>query len=268
MLSLSSGYTPLNTLIFSVIGILIYLFPVNFYLTKLRKINIDFEFVKCVVLFAVIGGFLRLLSQDYSSIGGLIKTSSNPLTVGFYFQYPYMFILLGFLFLLSFELSLFLSRQLWSTSRNYYKILKIIALSILLPLLVYSFACMTLPIAFLLILLGSFLVFFIVKFVSGKLLKDKTSQITVFSQVLDGTATFSAITFFQGVFREEHVLPGYLLAVNPLLFLVVKVVIVLLFVYTVDKLVKKEERRYYKLFVVVLGLVTGVRDLLTIATLG
>jgi len=77
------GYTIYNTILFSLIGIFVYFFIVYPYLLW-RKIKIDFEFIKCVLLFIGVGAILRLFSQDYSAIGGIITPSTSVLSFSFY----------------------------------------------------------------------------------------------------------------------------------------------------------------------------------------
>ncbi|MFA5640833.1 MAG: DUF63 family protein [archaeon] len=262
------GYTIFNTILFSIIGIIVYFFIVYPYLLW-RKVEIDFEFIKAVLLFVGIGSIIRLFSQSYSSIGGIINLSNNPLSFNFYFQFPQMFILLALSFLVFFEISLELSKKL---KYSYSKILQVIGLVIFIPLLLYVLFNIKYLIIFLLILIITVLILFLLiklfKLLKLKLLNSKINRLVLISQILDGVATFFAITFFKDIFAEQHVVSFFILSINPILFVVIKIIISLLVIFLIDKFVKNSsENNYYKLFIIIIGLVTGLRDLFTIALL-
>ncbi|MCK9293389.1 DUF63 family protein [archaeon] len=262
------GYTIFNTILFSIIGIIVYFFIVYPYLLW-RKVEIDFEFIKAVLLFVGIGSIIRLFSQSYSSIGGIINLSNNPLSFNFYFQFPQMFILLALSFLVFFEISLELSKKL---KYSYFKILQVIGLVIFIPLLLYVLFNIKYLIIFLLILIITVLILFLLiklfKLLKLKLLNSKINRLVLISQILDGVATFFAITFFKDIFAEQHVVSFFILSINPILFVVIKIIISLLVIFLIDKFVKNSsENNYYKLFIIIIGLVTGLRDLFTIALL-
>ena len=262
------GYTIFNTILFSIIGIIVYFFIVYPYLLW-RKVEIDFEFIKAVLLFVGIGSIIRLFSQSYSSIGGIINLSNNPLSFNFYFQFPQMFILLALSFLVFFEISLELSKKL---KYSYFKILQVIGLVIFIPLLLYVLFNIKYLIIFLLILIITVLILFLLiklfKLLKLKLLNSKINRLVLISQILDGVATFFAITFFKDIFAEQHVVSFFILSINPILFVVIKIIISLLVIFLIDKFVKNSsENNYYKLFIIIIGLTTGLRDLFTIALL-
>jgi len=263
-----NSYNIYNTLLFSVIGIIFYFFIVWNYLLW-RKVKVDFEFIKSVFIFIVIGSILRLFSQTYTSVGGIINLSNNPLSLGFYFQFPWMFILLALSFLICFEVSLYLSK---SFNCSYNRILQIIGLIILIPLLFLIIININYWLFFLGIIFSSLILLclfvFIFKFIKNKLLNSKINKLVLLSQILDGVSTFVAIVFFKNIFSEQHVVSSFVLSINPILFILIKIILSLLVVYLIDRFIKnKFERNYYKLFVIIIGFITGLRDLFTIALL-
>ena len=262
------GYNIYNTILFSVIGIAIYFFIVYPYLLW-RKVKVDFEFIKAVLLFIGIGAIVRLFSQDYSAIGGLIQHSTNALSLNFYFQFPQMFILLALAFLIFFEVSLYLSKEV---NKPYYKILQLIGLIIFIPLLLYALINITYWNFFILVILFTIVILYLVigifKLFKSKLLKPKVNKLVLTSQILDGIATFTAITFLGTRLAEQHVLSSLILSVTPILFIIIKIIFSLFLIWLIDRLVENQsESNYFKLFIIIIGFLTGLRDLLTIALL-
>ncbi|MDD2478182.1 MAG: DUF63 family protein [Candidatus ainarchaeum sp.] len=265
---LEKGYTIFNTVLFSVIGIVVYFFVVYPYLLW-RKVKIDFEFIKSVLLFVGIGSIVRLFSQDYLTISKLINVSSNPLSFNFYFQFPQLFILLALSFLIFFEVSLELSKRY---NYSYSKILQTIGLVIFIPFLLYVLINIKYLFFFIAIIVFTFLILFLLiklfKIFKLKILNSKINRLVLLSQILDGVATFFAISFFKDIFTEQHVVSFFILSINPILFVIIKIIISLLLIFLIDKFVtNSSENNYYKLFIIIIGLITGLRDLFTIALL-
>ena len=264
----NGGYTILNSILYSVIGIFLYFFVAYPYLL-LRKIKINLRLILSILIFVGIGGILRIFSQTNTTIGKIIISSNNPLSLCFYFQFPQLFLLLGVLFIIFLEASLYLSKRF---KINYNKILNYFSLGLFIPLLLFvliniNYWLFFLGIIFSVIII-SYLVYFILKLFKSKLLTSKVSKLVLLSQTLDGIVTFTSITFFKNQLIEQHPLSSWIISINPLLYVVIKILFSLFLIWVIDVLVKKEyENNYFKLFIIIIGFTTGFRDLLTLSLL-
>ncbi|VVB67117.1 Uncharacterised protein [Candidatus Norongarragalina meridionalis] len=87
-------------------------------------------------------------------------------------------------------------------------------------------------------------------------------KLVVFSQSLDGAASFLGIQF--GNYFEQHLVGGLIMGMSPIFFFLVKAA----FGFAVVELLrneKEEERNYIMLLIMIFGLAPGLRDLLRIA---
>jgi len=244
---LENGYNFLNTLTYSIIGLMVYFFVVYPYLL-FRKIKINFYFVLSVFVFVVIGSLIISLS------------------LGFYFYYPHLFLFLGLFFLIFLELSLFFAKRSVFSSE---KILLSLGLFFLLPLVLLFFINLQ-NFYFLLILLISFILFIFVYYLfvlfKSNFLKNKISSIALFSQILDASTTFFSVVFIKGNFVEKHLLSNILISLSPYLFLSLKIIFCLLLLFLIDKYIKEKNlNNYFKLFIIILGFSTGLRNLFLIS---
>jgi len=259
---LENGYNLINTFTYSIVGVLVY-FLVYPYLL-FRKININFKFILSVFNFVVIGSILRMLSFSFISFIGYIPSSNNPFSLGFYLHYPNLFLFLGVLFLIFFELSLFLEKR---TSFSFENILLVSSFVLLFPLLLLIVINMVnyfliVKILFFASLL--FMVFYV--FFKKKLLKTKVNQFAFFSQVLDSFVTFYFISFMPGKFSEIHFLSNFLVSLNPLLFIIVKIFLCIFILYLIDKMVLNPSlNNYFKLFIIIIGFSTALRNIFMIS---
>jgi len=264
----NGGYTILNSILYSIIGIFIYFFVAYPYLL-LRKIKIDFKFILSVLIFVGIGGILRIFSQGGTTIGKIIISSNNPLSICYYFQFPQLFLLLGVLFIIFLETSLYLSKRF---KTNYNKILQFLSLGLFIPLLLFVLIKINHWFIFLAIIFSVIVIFYLVyylfKLFKSNLLVSKVSKLVLLSQTLDGIVTFTSIVFFKNQLIEQHPLSSWILAINPVLYVVIKILFSLFLIWIIDILVKKEfENNYFKLFIIIIGFTTGFRDLLTLSLL-
>ncbi|MBW6451130.1 MAG: DUF63 family protein [DPANN group archaeon] len=96
-----------------------------------------------------------------------------------------------------------------------------------------------------------------------KLLTD-INVIVLMSQLFDATATFVGINYFG--FVEKHVLPLFLINIfGPAIMFPLKISVVLVALYFIDLYSDtEEEKKFFKLVIFTLGLITGLRDLLQI----
>jgi uncharacterized membrane protein len=97
----------------------------------------------------------------------------------------------------------------------------------------------------------------------SKLLAGANSHVLA-GHVLDACASFTAISVVGG-FTEQHVVPSALFSALPVwAFIPIKIFIVLLALYVIDREAKAEWNWMLKFTVLVLGMGPGVRDALTV----
>jgi uncharacterized membrane protein len=94
--------------------------------------------------------------------------------------------------------------------------------------------------------------------------------LAIFSQILDGAATWVAIDFFSHesvAYGEQHVIPNFIVSLFPSLgfftFFLLKTILVVVFIKMLQKEKEKEEI-FYDLFlcaIIIMGLAPGIRDL-------
>jgi len=257
-----NGYNLINTTVYVFIVFISYILFYKILKRYFPKVEIDEHFICSVLIFVLLGSTLRLLEQNYTSVW-LVKSSWTPLELGFYFHTPGWLILLAVVFIFSFFISLWLEKI---TGINYYKSLQGIGLFLSLPLLIYELFhikhLFILGITIFVILSIYFLVQLIIR---QKLLENK---LVVLSQITDFSATLSGIFFFGNLLYEQHPVSRVVIGFFPIIYPIAKLLLALLFIWIVDKAIKDtEERVYIKLLIIVLGFLTGVRDILTIAFL-
>ncbi|MDZ4256867.1 MAG: DUF63 family protein, partial [archaeon] len=111
------------------------------------------------------------------------------------------------------------------------------------------------------------ILFYMAKRLKWEFLDDNLAKLAVSGQILDAGATFVALEFFQCA--EQHVLPRLLFgAFGNISFFFIKIPLILFIVYFLHKEFTKDNdpnmRGYVLIFLAILGLATGGRNLLTI----
>ena len=93
------------------------------------------------------------------------------------------------------------------------------------------------------------------------------NKIVVLTQMFDATVTFVATSAYGLV--ELHVLSNFLISIAPISFVFVKLVAIVAFLLLIDRYAKdKHFAAYLKLIVAILGMATGTRDFVELASLG
>ncbi|MFA5745812.1 MAG: DUF63 family protein [archaeon] len=263
-----NGYNLINTTVYAVIVFFSYFFFYKILKKYFPEVKIDKYFICSVLAFVLLGASLRILEQNYTSVW-LVKSSWTPLELGFYFHTPGWLVLLSVVFLCSFFFSLWLDKL---TKIKYYTFLQGIGLLLSLPLLVYELFhtqhLFVLVCTLSVIILIFFLVQFIANKLNGEILKSLENKLVILSQIVDFSATLSGIFFFGNLLYEQHPVSRAVIGSFPVFYPLVKLVFAFLFIWIVDKTIKdEEERSYTKLLIIILGFLTGLRDILTIALL-
>lgn len=252
-------YNLIETLVYA--GLLIGVaFLVVYPLLNRLGVKFNFRFGLALLPYIALGSMFRVLSESYSN-AYILQKIADPFTLNFYFVTPGIYVVFGLGTIAALLVSWFVGRRL---GRDYVKIFAGIGVVAVLPLLVFMLTRITHPLQFLGIIGLVLLIVFGTKAVFGrlgwKLLKDKLNIMAYASQALDATATYVALTFFSG-FGEQHLVSGLLMgAATPLSFFV-KLLIILVILYYVDKEVENENlKAFIKIFLLILGFATGTRD--------
>lgn len=262
-----NGYNLINTTIyvfFVFLGSQLFFKLLKKYLPEIK---VDKHFIFSVLSFVLLGSLLRILEQEYTGVW-LIKHSNSPLEIGFYFHTPGWLLLLSVLFLVSFLISIILSRS----KKDYYKILIPIGLCLSLLLLVYEFIhinhLFVLIITFFSVVLIFFIFVFLFKKFKIKILDSLENKLLVLSQIIDFSATLIGLFFFKGVLYEQHPVSRIVIGISPILFPFFKLFLIFILIILIDRHIEEKEGNIYtKLIVIVLGFLTGIRDILTISLL-
>lgn len=263
---LENGYNLINSLIYSVIGVIIYFFVVYPYLL-FRKIKINNYFIFSVFFFVVIGAVIKMFSFSQGTLYFVKELSNNPLSLSFYLYYPNIFILLLISYFVIFESSLLISKRF---KIDFYKLIFYVSLILMLFflfILIYNSVNFLFSLKLLLFSVIIFLViFFIFKLLKQNMFLKKINSFVFFSQILDSFITFYFTYFFSTQFIEKHVLSNILISISPFLFLIVKILLILFIIYLIDKYIKDLNlNAYFKLFIIIIGYSTALRNLFLIS---
>lgn len=258
-----TGYNFYNTFLIASIVLIFYF--LGYKLLK-KHIKIDKEFLNTLIIFTIIGAFLRILEEDYIVFGGLIKRSLNPLEIGFYFYTPGLLILLVLLYLFFFLISYLIYKQ------KYFILLKKIGLIFLLFIsIIVLINIVNWPIFFLSLIIICLIFYYLIK-IFNKLIKTNQyyeNKLLILSQTIDFSATLIGVYFFKGYLYEEHFISRTIIEISPIFFIILKLFLCFLFIYILDylyysKTEKDQKIRYIKQIIIILGFLTGIRNLLTI----
>jgi len=253
MLGIILNYGIKNTALFLIFGFFIY-FLSYLYIVKYKKTRINIKFIYSIIPFIFIGVIVRIMGD----LGYLSST---------YLEYPYLFGVLGILYLLVFEITKLFSRE------HHIKHIIVVGLILLLPFLVWFVIKITHWVYFIEILFSSLLLLLFFIFIYSRLkkfnlLKSRINKLFLFSEILDTFATTFALLFLGNKFVEQHFLSNFLISTNIILFVVVKLFVTILLIYLIDKLIKNENvNNYLKLLIIILALSTGGRDLFLISVI-
>jgi uncharacterized membrane protein len=265
-LSFIKDYNIFNTIFYSLLGIFFYFFIVYPYIL-FRKIKVNFYFVLSVFCFVIVGAILRMFAFENINFLIHIPSSSNFFSPGFFLTYPNLFLFLSIFFLIIYELAVFFSNVLNKVKE---KVLLFISVLILFPFLLLFLINIINWFYFLITIFSVLTIFFIVYFVFKKikfsLLSSKINKLTFLSQILDSFTTFFSLVFLKNLFIEKHVLSHMLISVNPLFFFVFKIIFCLFLIYLIDKHINNQNlNNYFKLFIIIIGFSTGLRNLFLIS---
>lgn len=258
------GYNLVNTLTYGLI-LLATTFYIIYPALKKRGIIFDWNFLKILLPYILFGTSLRVLEDQK-----ILLRSANPLEAGFYIFTPGIWVLTFALVMIG----LFLGKKFGKNNAALeQKITLVLGLIISLPIFFFNLLNAKELVGaggiILLTVVVCGIVFFLGKKFSWKFLEHPLAKAAFLGQVLDTSATFVALEFFGC--GEQHVLPRLLFgAFGNISFFFVKIPLVLVVLYWLNKEYTQGKDAdahllgFILLFVSILGLATGTRDLITV----
>lgn len=241
------GYNILNTIVFGVLlGVIVILIIKLFqYINKDPK-----DLVIPVMPFIFFGSSTRALVDN-----GIYPLSYLLITPGIYF-------ITGFATIITLLASVYVEKK---TGLDYRYLILLVGVLICIPNLL-NISHIN-PVA-LLQFLGSWALvssIFIILRNKWSLLKDKFNLSVLLAHIFDASATFVAIDFYP--YMEQHVLPNALIGLTgtALVMFPLKIVVILFALYVIDSYIEdKTIKNMLKLSIFILGVSTGLRDLLSL----
>ncbi len=262
----NTGYNIVNTLTYAII--LISAIVIVYKLIKKMNVKIDRNFFYAAIPFIALGSILRVY-EDFleatSAAGGpLVIIDAGGTARNLLLVTPLMYITAFIIAFSALIISLLVQKY---AKIEYHKVWfaagSILSAFILLLIPFKDFSGMAI-VAGIVISIGV-TVFFVSKFVKNKKIENILSgenYLLIMSQMLDASATFVALSFYN--YWEQHVLPGFFINIfGPISIFFLKLPIILLAIYYIDKEVTDTEKRtFLKMAVLILGLAPGLRDTL------
>lgn len=241
------SYNILNTLVFGILlGIIVILIIKMFrYIKKDPK-----DLIIPVLPFIFLGSSTRALVDH-----GIYPLTYLLITPGIYF-------ITGFATIITLLVSVYIEKK---TNLDYRYFILLVGVIICIPniLKIQNFNMVAL-----LQVLGSWALVssvFIVLRNKWSLLKDKFNLSVLLAHIFDASATFVAIDFYP--YGEQHVLPNALISLTgtALVMFPLKIAVILFALYVIDSYIEDRTiKNMLKLAIFILGMSTGLRDLLSL----
>lgn len=241
------GYNVLNTLVFGIIlGIIVILLIKMFrYIKKDPK-----DMIIPVIPFIFFGSSTRALVDN-----GIYPLSYLLITPGIY-------IVTGLATIVTLLVSVYIEKK---TDWDYRYLIFLVGAIICIPNILNISHINIVALAQ---VLGSWALVssvFVILRNKWTLLKDKFNLSVLLAHIFDASATFVAIDFYP--YGEQHVLPNALIGVTgtALVMFPLKIIVILFALYVIDSYIEdKTIKNMLKLAILILGISTGLRDLLSL----
>jgi uncharacterized membrane protein len=241
------GYNVLNTLVFGIIlGIIVILLIKMFWCIKKDPKDLIIP----VIPFIFLGSSTRALVDN-----GIYPLSYLLITPGIY-------IITGLATIITLLVSVYIERK---TNLDYRYLIFLVGVVICIPNILNISHINFVALAQVLgswALLSSVFVIFRNKW---SLIKDKFNLSVLLAHIFDASATFVAIDFYP--YGEQHVLPNALIGLTgtALVMFPLKIIVILFALYVIDSYIEdKTIKNMLKLAILILGISTGLRDLLSL----
>ncbi len=239
------GYNLVNTLVYAAVFIAI--LPLLFKFLKALKLKLDEEFFVSLFPFILLGSVMRTI-EDYYAISIFLKT-------------PFIYIWMTILVILTLLIAIQVERKL-----GVRKTVLVFGIG-LLPLLHFltwlRFSNWSAFWLTLVLTLGFALVLLLIWKTKQSKYLTRGNYAVMLAHLYEASATYVAIEFFD--LGEQHVLANMLIGTaGTWSIFLLKLVVVSLFLYIVDREARDVElRNYLKFIAFVLGFAPGTRNLLT-----
>jgi uncharacterized membrane protein len=260
---LPSQYSLIEYVVYGAVFLAIAFFVVYPFLNK-RGIKFDAKFALSALPFILLASAVRVLGDM-----GIIKGSPFPWEWSYYFVTPGLYVLFTAIPFFFIWVSYVLSSK---TKISFYKWLAGFGLVFSAPVVIFELINFKAWNGFFeviaLVAIVWAITVFAVDFVSKKLRKKNffsrgIYKLALMGQLVDGCSTFVATTFFRC--GEQHPVSGFFLNAFPFSFVLVKIALVLLIVYFVEKEIDDDNTKNFIPFLLVwLGFGPGLRDLFTL----
>lgn len=256
-----TGYNIVNTLVYAII--LAFAVFVVYKLLEKMKIKIDKKFFFAVVPFIILGGLLRSIEDMAESAGGwdpgfFVIESSSGIGRNALFITPLIYFVIFFIAAAALIISILIQKKF---KAEYWKIWLCTGAFIcgitISYITIKEFFALWAVAAIALAWLLSFLA--IKKFAFKSFFSTENIMILT-AHMFDATTTFVSIQYFP--YWEQHVVAGFFInAFGPVAMFALKLPVVLIALYVIDKEVKDPQKNIFlKFAVLVLGLGPGVRN--------
>ncbi len=241
------GYNVLNTLVFGIIlGVIVILLIKMFrYIKKDPK-----DLIIPVIPFIFFGSSTRALVDN-----GIYPLSYLLITPGIY-------IITGLATIITLLVSVYIERK---TNLDYRYLIFLVGVVICIPNILNISHINFVALAQ---VLGSWALVssvFVILRIKWSLIKDKFNLSVLLAHIFDASATFVAIDFYP--YGEQHVLPNALIGLTgtALVMFPLKIIVILFALYVIDSYIEDETiKNMLKLAILILGISTGLRDLLSL----
>ena len=248
----STGYNIVNTLTYAII-LIFAVFGVYKALEKL-KIRIDGKFGLGLLPWILLGSVLRVLEDSGYFISYFLISPLIYITI-FIIAFSFLLICLALERLTKIKYQSYFFSLGFILVGTFFTQVNIINFSGIAQVLVLDLIWLLL-----ILKLGEL----------KKFTQPLFNKLTIFSQVYDANSTFISLQFYS--FREQHLLPNLLISLvggNWVFFIFIKLAIVVLLIYFIEKYLESENfKNWVKLVIIVLGVAQGTRDMLSLGVFG
>ncbi len=256
-----SGYNLVNTLTYGLILLAAAFYVIYPFLRK-RGFTFDFAFLRSLLPYILFGISLRVLEDQ-----NVLARSTNPLELGFYVFTPGIWILTFALVIIGLVLGKLAGKRFNHPDlRITFGFGLLVAATPFVLTLLHAKEWMGAISILVLVGVLFFLTQLLAKRMKWTFFDHSLAKTAYIGQLLDASATFVALEFFSC--GEQHVIPRLLFgAFGNVSFFFVKIPLILLVLYYLDKEYQKEDphlQGFILLFISILGLATGGRNTLTV----
>lgn len=225
-----------------------------------KRIRFDYRFALALMPYILFGICLKAIAVSHIFPG--LEKVWDPMQLGFWAYTPGIWVTVFLVTVIGLLVAMLVKERV-----DFNKALAGIGLVFSLPLLGIVLINFTTWGFFLLTVATILAIVFVVVFFAGRvkseLVKDHLNKLALSGQVIDGTSSFYAISYLG--FSEQHPVSSLILYNVPMLFIFVKIVLILVILYYVDREIKRENLKgFIKVLLIILGFATGGASLLKI----